>query len=404
MCYNVYGAAPISYPVYLPVKYAGGFSRLKRITILLIISIFFISTCALPVSAIDLKSAKQQKSSIDSQIDKLASDKKKVLTEKAQLESSQKAILKTQAAENAEYKQLLSQIDELDAKLKEISQAVISAQEDYNMQQALFQTRLKVMYENSSTSTLDMMLQSKSIIDFLEKLQYIFLISKNDKTIMEDLNLAKIELDDKKQLQQETMQDIQEKASDKKDHLTSLSTSRAELEERLSKSKAELNKLEAREDELLAKSNALQSTIKNLSKNSRYTGGTMVWPCPSSYSVVSSFGMRRHPILKKYKMHTGIDISASKGVSIVAANNGTVILSSYDRNGYGNYLVVDHGGGITTLYGHASKLLVKVGAKVKAGQVIAKVGMTGLATGNHLHFEVRKDGVPVNPLNGYLSK
>ncbi len=90
--------------------------------------------------------------------------------------------------------------------------------------------------------------------------------------------------------------------------------------------------------------------------------------------------------------------------SIVAANSGTVIISKYDENGYGNYLVVDHGGGITTLYGHASKLLVGVGDKVKAGQVIAKVGMTGLATGPHLHFEVRKDGVPVNPLNGYVSK
>jgi murein DD-endopeptidase MepM/ murein hydrolase activator NlpD len=114
--------------------------------------------------------------------------------------------------------------------------------------------------------------------------------------------------------------------------------------------------------------------------------------------------MRMHPILRKYKMHTGIDIDADKGDSIIAANKGTVIIAKYDRNGYGNMIVIDHGGGITTLYGHASKLLVSVGDEVNAGQVIAKVGSTGLSTGPHLHFEVRVDGTPKNPLsNGYLS-
>ena len=105
-------------------------------------------------------------------------------------------------------------------------------------------------------------------------------------------------------------------------------------------------------------------------------------------------------------MHTGIDIGADKGASIVAANKGTVIMAHYDKSGgYGNMVVIDHGDGITTLYAHASKLLVKVGDEVKAGQVIAKVGSTGLSTGNHLHFEIRVNGETKNPLSsGWLSK
>jgi murein DD-endopeptidase MepM/ murein hydrolase activator NlpD len=130
----------------------------------------------------------------------------------------------------------------------------------------------------------------------------------------------------------------------------------------------------------------------------------MTWPVPSSYRITSSFGMRKHPILRKNKMHTGVDRGADKGASIVAANSGTVIMAHYDKNGYGNMVVIDHGGGITTLYAHASKLLVKVGDKVKSGQTIAKVGSTGLSTGNHLHFEVRVNGEPKDPMKGYLSK
>jgi murein DD-endopeptidase MepM/ murein hydrolase activator NlpD len=126
--------------------------------------------------------------------------------------------------------------------------------------------------------------------------------------------------------------------------------------------------------------------------------GEMHWPLPGYTTLSSTFGTRVHPVTKTVKSHTGIDLPAPTGTGIQAAKDGTVIIAGV-QSGYGNTVVIDHGGGITTLYGHCSKLLVKAGQKVKAGAVIAKVGSTGVSTGPHLHFEVRKTGSPVQPLN-----
>lgn len=129
--------------------------------------------------------------------------------------------------------------------------------------------------------------------------------------------------------------------------------------------------------------------------------GSMVWPTPDRVIITSYYGMKVHPILKKQKMHTGIDIAGTTGDSIVAANKGTVIVAEWQSDN-GNTIVTDHGGGITTFYSHCSRLLVKAGDEVAAGQVIAEIGSTGLSTGPHLHFEVRKDGKAQNPLD-YVS-
>jgi murein DD-endopeptidase MepM/ murein hydrolase activator NlpD len=361
---------------------------------------------ALPISAYaaTVDSLQKEKSSVDSRISKITSDKKAVQAAKKKLESQQQQIATQQASESKAYNDIVSNIEILENNLKEIETALAEAEEHYRQQDELFKTRIKVMYQNTNMTLLDTIAQSKSIMDFMERIHYIAVIARSDRELIEDLNLAKQDVEYKKQLQAEAKKDLEDQATVKKERLTQLTASRADVEQELQRSTKQLAQLEKEEDSLIAKSKELNSTIKGLSKKSKYSGGTMVWPCPSSYSVTSQFGMRKHPILRKYKMHTGIDISASKGVSVVAANSGTVILSAYDSDGYGNYIVIDHGGGITTLYAHMSKKLVSVGDEVKAGKVIGKVGSTGLSTGPHLHFEVRDNGTPVNPLKGYLSK
>lgn len=377
---------------------------MKRFALITLLVALLLSFAAPVTAAIDLKTAKSEKSTVDNRINKLQAEKKKALEAKAQLEREQKQVAAEQEAESIAYNDLINQISEAEENLRINMIALEEAEKEYSRQQELFKTRLKVMYQNSSTTKLETLLESKSLVDFYERIQYMSIISRNDSAIIDDLNAAKLDVEYKRQKMEEAKEILEHKAAEKQERLTSLRASRSALEEELQRSKKELTQLEKDIDAQIEESKKLNSIIKNLSVSTKkYAGGSMTWPCPSSYNITSYYGTRKHPILRKYKMHTGIDIGASSGSSIVAANSGTVIMSQYDKSGgYGNMVVIDHGGGITTLYGHASKLLVKVGDEVKSGQVIAKVGSTGLSTGPHLHFEVRVNGATKNPLSGYL--
>ena len=377
---------------------------MKRLTIVTLLATLLISAFVpVTVAADRLSEAKSQKSSIDSRINKLNKQKKEVLQQKSQLEGQKKKIANQQTSESNAYQELLQQISDAEENLRQTEKALKEAEDNYNSQRELVKTRLQVMYTNSSVSILDTLLASKSPLEFYERVQYMSTVSQFDENMIEELDNAKQDVEGKKKLEQQARDLLAQKAGEKERKLSNLKNSRAEVEGQIERSKAALDKLERDIDAQIAESNKLNSVIKNLSSKKKYAGGSMNWPCPGNYRVTSRYGMRKHPILRKYKMHTGIDIGADRGDSIVAANSGTVIITQYDSSGgYGNMVVIDHGGGITTLYGHASKLLVRVGQQVKAGQVIAKVGSTGLSTGNHLHFEVRVNGATRNPLNGYL--
>lgn len=377
--------------------------RLAIITLIVVIFTMVIAPCAM--AGMDIKTAKSQKSTIDSRISELNKDKKAALQEKAALEKQAQSLRSQQTAESNAYKDLLNQISEAEENLKQTEQALADAEEIYKQKLEVAKIRVKVMYQNSSTSKLETLLASKSLVEFYERLQYMQIVAENDSEVIEDLDLAKQDVEVKRQQQEEAKAVLQAKAAEKEQRIASISASRASVASDIERSNEALKQLEKDIDAQLAKSKEYESLIKKLQTSTKkYTGGTMTWPCPSSYSITSSFGKRKHPILRVVKMHTGIDIGASYGSSIVAAASGKVIMSQYDKSGYGRMVVIDHGGGITTLYAHASKLLVSVGDEVKTGQIIAKVGSTGMSTGNHLHFEVRKNGTPVNPLNGYLKK
>lgn len=360
-------------------------------------------TLLVPTAYADqLNSTQQKKTSVDSQIKKIGQEKKQVESEKKKLEAEQKKVLSAQEKEKQVYNELVNELDILNKEIDKIDEAIKESEENYNTQKELFKTRLRVMYENSNYSFFETLIKSKSFTDLLQRLEIMSVLSKKDKQLVEDLKVAKEDVESKKLLKEEEKQEMKDQADEKKESIDTYKLASRSLDEQIRKNTEKLKILEKREDELVRQSDALAKEIKNLSKNKKYDGGKFKWPLPSSYNVVSPYGMRMHPILKKKKMHTGIDIDGNTGNSIVAAYNGTVIMSQY-RSGYGNTVVIDHGDGITTLYAHCSKLLVKVGAEVKAGQVIAKVGSTGLSTGPHLHFEVRKNGATTNPMN-YFGK
>ena len=240
------------------------------------------------------------------------------------------------------------------------------------------------MYKNGSLGFVDVLLGSGSISEFVSNLEIIQKIYKNDMDVLDTLDKEHKELQAiKKQL---------------KEKRAKLATQKDELADEKAKLDEKKKALKKEEDALKAEADRLTSEILSMiDKNSQYIGGEFTWPCPASTYITSSFGNRLHPILKSWIFHTGLDIGCSSGKDILAAASGKVIMAQV-YGGYGNCVMIDHGGGIVTLYGHASKLCVSKGDVVKRGQVVAKVGSTGRSTGPHLHFEVRKNGEYVNPM------
>jgi len=169
------------------------------------------------------------------------------------------------------------------------------------------------------------------------------------------------------------------------------------LETKKNELKSNAKLLEAMEDKLEEDANKVTEIIKSLKTKAQYVGGQMGWPVPNHYKITSPFGYRIHPVYHTRKLHTGIDISASSGTTVVAAQTGTVIYANW-LGGYGKVVMIDHGGGYVTLAAHLSKINVKVGQNVQRGDAVAKSGNTGVSTGPHVHFEVRINGDYVDPL------
>ena len=345
---------------------------------------------------------------------------------KKQLEETNKKLKKTKNAINQTQTQqttVAKQVEELDSKLNKAeleldtveeqlngleSQIVITkrdlerASQDAVGQKDTLKKRVRVMYETGSVGYLAVVLDSTSFSDFISRIDYLKKIMNYDIALLKNMkshrdNIAQqktqlqSELDEKEKLKQEI--------GDKKEEVASAKDDRTKVLNELVKDLKELNK---QEDKLLEESKEIEKKIIASQSKEKYVGGALDWPVPGFYRITSPYGYRIHPILKTKKLHTGLDIAVPSGTSVHAANDGTVIYSGY-YGGYGYTVIIDHGGQLSTLYAHNSKLMVSEGAKVKKGQVVSKSGSTGLSTGPHLHFEVRKNGQHTNP-NNYLGK
>ena len=200
--------------------------------------------------------------------------------------------------------------------------------------------------------------------------------------------------------------DAEELVKEKESIIAALENNEAVAMDKMQASRSALDALEAQEEAMRQESKRIEANIRELQAlYEQYTtnyDGKLLWPTRNTKRISSYFGMRIHPIYNYPKMHNGIDIAASYGTDILASADGVVTTVTYNEGGYGWYIVVYHGEGISTLYAHCSSTIAVVGETVKQGQVIGLVGMTGAATGPHIHFEVRENGTPVDPL-GYVS-
>jgi len=377
---------------------------------------------------------KDQKNEVNNNI-----DSKKELIEDVKSEQNNVLIQIEELEKNISIVE--TEIKNIDEELKSVREScdkttleLEEAQKEEELKYELLKKRIKVMYETKKIGYFDILLKSKNIHEFLNRLTYISSIMEYDEQIVSEYKDLVVNIDSKLNLLKEQEDKIEFLKKEKTGKLNSIEQNKikkgeilASLEQKQIKYEEEVKKLEeieekiqleikraieeaekkAREEEerrakLEAERRAKLETEKKGSSNvtvqPKYNGGKIVWPVEGVYNVSSPYGYRIHPISGVKKMHTGIDVPASTGTNILSAEDGFVITASY-ITGYGNTVIISHGGGLTTLYGHASKLLVSQGQEVKKGEVIAEVGSTGYSTGPHLHFEVRVSGSHTDPMN-----
>lgn len=322
-----------------------------------------------------------------------ASTEKSVLAELSKLESQL-------ALANKELDYIEVQLSVTDSQINKTKAEVQETEEKLASQKAAFDSRLLSMYKASRISYLDMLLSSGSLSELMARMHYLKQIAVQDSSLIDEYCATREALLAKQadlEAYQTKLVGLKASQERKRAEVTSRSLER---EEYLNRVQADKQKYAEALDQMQKEADALNKIIADLQAKGQKPQAhplQMIWPISGGGWISSEYGSRYHPILGYNKWHSGIDYAANRGTPIKAAEDGTVILAGVN-GGYGNCVIIDHGGGVSTLYGHADKLLVKTGQDVIKGQTIALVGSTGLSTGPHLHFEVRVNGETQDPL------
>lgn len=332
---------------------------------------------------------------IEKKEEKVEENKKKEENLKEKISTLEGAIKKTES----ELAGIRKDIEQMTTKITKITDKIVKLKEKIDIQEESLSLRLRTMYKDGNMGIIQVLLGSVDIQDFMNNFKLIKELHKSDVTVLKELE----ENHEKVEQQKEELDDLAAKMKSQeakqKEKQKKLEEDKTEVAAAKAKVEAENKELYADIDKLEAESSRLQAEITSLSDSGKkYKGnGVFAWPFPAYSRISSEYGTRIHPITGVKKFHSGLDIAGPSGSPIVAAESGTVVSAGWNSGGYGNMVIIDHGGGIATVYAHNSALRVSVGQSVKRGQTIAACGSTGLSTGPHLHFEVREGGSTVDP-------
>ncbi|MCE5286475.1 MAG: peptidoglycan DD-metalloendopeptidase family protein [Pelosinus sp.] len=362
-----------------------------------VLAVFCALYAALPVSA-DLsdqlnssqqreQEAKNKKEQAQEQVDSFSESLRKIQTEKIAAETR--------------YKELKAQRDNKETEIKANTEILAKAEKDLAHRNGILSKRMRDIYENGQVNYLEVLFGASDFNDFANRMNLLKRVAQQDIDLVNEVKATR----------QLIIVKRTELVNDRTAILNLENQAQAQKDIAESKRKEEQAKMylalynrdaaEKAEREAQADSQQIMQMIRQYQSNSSYGGsvkgtGALQWPIRGE--ITSPFGGRIHPIFGTYIGHTGIDIAADYNDPVRAADGGIVISAGW-YGGYGNAVIIDHGNGMTTLYGHNTSLAVSEGQRVSKGQVISYAGSTGNSTGPHVHFEVRQNGTPVNPLN-----
>lgn len=401
----------------------------KKFLALCLAALMAVPTGALAKSSksltIEKNKKKQEQMQIKNKINKEKSNISNTENEKKSVSTDIENLDAKIQVTSAKISTLESEIVRLNKDIAENQEKLEEAQVNLSENTDALRMRLREMYKRGNVNYLEVILNSKDIEELLRNNEIISSIARADRELIEfiqeqidtiketeeRLQIDKAKVSASKAAVENERQSYQAAVDAKNNYMKVLESNldlyKAEFEKAQSNWDALDSEIARLQKEITAQKKAEEAAARRATRvHSNITvssgprnGQSYTWPLPGHYSISSPFGYRMHPILGYSKFHSGVDIPAPSGTPIVAAKSGTVIMSQL-MSGYGNVVMVDHGDTVT-VYAHCSALNVGVGESVKAGDVIAFVGSTGLSTGAHLHFEVRVNGSPVNPL-GYV--
>lgn len=304
----------------------------------------------------------------------------------------------------AEYKDVKGQLDSVEDKISDNTELLEKTEADLKVKNKKLQQRVRDIYINGQISYVDVLFGAKDFADLMTRMDVLKRIIKHDYDLIMKVTEEKATVENTRAQLEKDKAEAEVLVADAQAKKAKVEDKESEQQVLLDQAIYDRDTSERMYEEIMAASQEVANMIRRSQMSSAgYSGapagaGGMIWPI--SGPITSEFGWRTHPIFGTARFHNGLDIGGDYGMPIYAAASGTVIYAGW-ISGYGNAVIIDHGGGVTTLYGHNDSLNVSEGENVAQGQVIAMCGSTGNSTGPHCHFEVRENGEPVSPY-GYL--
>lgn len=361
-----------------------------------------------------------EQTEIDEQIEATEKELEEIESKKSETLKEVETLINQISAYEIELDELDTQIQELEDKIEETEKSIEEKEAEYNKEQELLDNILITMYEEGDTTYLDVLLNSTDILDFLSKYYVVSEITESNTQLLESISKQKAEIEEQKETLETQKSELDTAKSTKEAKYTELKNAQTTKTKYVNQLSADEKEAQEQLEQFEKDKREIAAQLKKIAEEeakkaaSQGNSTTNITSTPSSSGYIFPLaGKTKKNITTGYMgysnpamgNHTGVDVAIAAGTQVLAVKDGTVVTSTALRTtsgayrSYGEYIVINHGDGTMTLYAHmlSGSRRVSVGDKVKQGQVIGLVGSTGNSTGNHLHFEVRINGSPVNP-------